>query len=77
MQRYNEGRSEAGAGAAQTSELLQLLDKGHYEVQLSAADRERLVTWMDTYAQRKGSFDIGQEQRLQSLKESIQAILRE
>jgi hypothetical protein len=75
MQRYNEGRSEAGAGAAQTSQLLRLLDKGHYDVQLSAANRERLVTWMDTYAQRKGAFDDRQEQRLHALKESVRSIL--
>jgi hypothetical protein len=76
MARYDQGRSTPGEGAAQTSALLQLLDKGHYDVELSAEDRERLITWMDTYAQRRGSFDIDQEQRLQSLKSSLQAILR-
>jgi hypothetical protein len=75
MARYNEGRSQAGQGAAQTSALLKLVEKGHYDVKLSAEDRERLTSWMDTYAQRRGAFDIDQEQRLQLLKKSMQPIL--
>jgi hypothetical protein len=75
LARYNEGRSQAGEGAAQTSALLQLLREGHYDVQLSADDSERLVTWMDTYAQRRGSFDADQEQRLCGLKNRMAAIL--
>ncbi len=77
MQRYNEGRSQAGAGAARTSVLLALLEKGHYEVRLSAEDRARLITWMDTYAQQRGSFDGAQEQRLRELKKSLTPILSE
>ncbi len=75
LARYNEGRSLPGEGAAQTSALLQLLGKDHYDVQLTADDRERLVTWMDTYAQRLGSFDADQEQRLRSLKRRMTDIL--
>jgi formylglycine-generating enzyme required for sulfatase activity len=32
---------------ASTSELVQVLDKGHYGVQLTAEERDRIVTWID------------------------------
>jgi len=72
---YTAGRSEPGAGAAQTSALVQLLRKGHYEVQLTNDDWQRLFTWMDTYAQRRGSFDADQEQRLRDLRRRMADIL--
>jgi len=75
LARYNEGRSKAGAGAAQTSALLALLRNSHYEVQLSVDDWERLVTWMDTYAQRSGSFGDDQEERLRKLKHAMAQLL--
>ena len=75
LARYNEGRSVAGAGAAQTSALLKLLRAGHYDVRITRDDRERLVTWMDTYAQRKGSFSVEQDERLQELKRAMAAML--
>jgi cytochrome c553 len=72
---YAEGRSQAGAGAAQTSALVQLLRKGHYEVELSPGDWDRLFTWIDTYAQRYGSFDADQEERLRDLRQRMAGIL--
>ena len=72
---YNEGRSEPGAGAAQTSALLKLLSAGHYEVRTTRNDLERLATWMDTYAQRKGAFGVEQEERLLELKRSMATML--
>lgn len=69
--RYAEGRSAAGAGAARTSALLALLRAGggHHGVVLSADDLSRLATWMDTYAQRQGSYSDEQERLLESLRE--------
>jgi hypothetical protein len=75
--RYNEGRSVAGAGAAGSNPLLPVLQKGHYQVQLSADDWDRLVTWMDSYGQRLGSFDKAQEQRLAELRQRMAAMLAE
>lgn len=72
---YGAGRSEPGAGAAQTSSLVRLLREGHYEVELSPGDWERLFTWMDTYAQRHGSFDADQDERLRELRRRMAAIL--
>ncbi len=72
---YGAGRSLPGAGAAQTSALAQLLREGHYEVELSPGDWERLFTWMDTYAQRRGSFDADQDERLRELRRRMAGIL--
>ena len=60
---YRQGFSKPGEGLAATSALLALLSKpaGHYEVKLDARARERFTVWMDTYAQRLGSFSADQE----------------
>lgn len=73
--RYNQGRSQAGAGAAQESPLRKLLDKGHYQVRLRPADWERLLTWMDTYGQRQGSFGPDQDRRLRELRRAMAGML--
>ena len=67
---YRRGFSIAGEGIAQKSALLALLDapQGHHDVQLEADSRERLLTWMDTYAQRLGSFSDEQERELVELR---------
>ncbi|MBN2021996.1 MAG: hypothetical protein JW809_04315 [Pirellulales bacterium] len=66
--RYEARRSVAGAGGSLASPLLPLLDAGHYDVQLSPDERRRLIVWMDTYAQRDGSFDADQAERLRQLR---------
>ena len=75
--RYGEGRSIPGAGAAATSALLPLLKNGHYKVNLSPSDWDRLLTWMDTYGQRLGSFDKNQEQRLNELRRHMGPMLEQ
>lgn len=76
-QRYAEGRSVAGSGAAQTNPLLPLLEKGHYDVRLTLDERSRLLIWMDTYGQRLGSFDKRQEDELLDLRRGMAGILTE
>ncbi len=68
--RYAEGESLEGQGAAAGSPLLAMLTRqgGHYGVKLASTDLERLIVWMDTYAQRLGSFDERQEQQLSALR---------
>jgi hypothetical protein len=73
--RYQQGRSLAGQGAAATSRLLALLKDGHHGVRLKPPDMERIITWMDTYAQRLGSFSPSQEQELVALRRRWAAIL--
>jgi hypothetical protein len=77
-QRYAEGRSLAGASAARQSPLLTMLraEKGHYGVRLEGDDLMRLVTWMDVYGQRLGSFSPDQEERLKKLRVDIADLLQ-
>lgn len=53
------------------SPLMHLLEKGHYEVKLTAADLERLHTWIDANALFYGTFDVD-EQRKQLAGQPIQ-----
>lgn len=55
--------------------LWQLLDQGHYDVQLSDKARERIIIWMDTYGQRVGSFDPAQEEQLRQLRKELADML--
>ncbi len=50
---------------ARASPLTELLRRGHYEVELSAEDWERLITWMDTNALFYGTFDVADQARQQ------------
>jgi len=69
MTRYRQGFSTAGACAAKMNPLIKLIDQGHYEVKLATDDWNRLITWMDTYGQRRGSFSEDQEKRLHDLRQ--------
>ncbi len=74
---YRKGASSQGACAARQSALLAKLmePKGHHKVVLDAEDLERFVTWMDTYAQRLGSFGEAQEQDLRVLRTRWESLL--
>jgi hypothetical protein len=79
MDAYNRGFSIARDGIAQKSALLALLEspEKHYAVQLDAEDRERLLTWLDTYAQRQGHFSDDQERELAELRRASAGLLTE
>ena len=64
----------AGACAARMNPLWNVLDAGHYDVELGASDRQRLIIWMDTYGQRRGSFDARQEESLRELRQKMTAM---
>ena len=67
-----------GCAAANSAVLAKLMaPKGHHDVKLTAADLERLIVWMDTYAQRLGSFSDDQEKRLLALRKCSAALLIE
>ena len=76
---FERDRSIAGRGTAATSKLWSLLTKegGHREVKLDADSRNRLVTWMDTYAQRVGHFSDAQEKELEKFRASLSGLLAE
>ena len=67
---YRDGVSTEGHNPALQSPMLRLLTDpaGHHGVQLDGPSVERLVTWMDTYAQRVGTFSREQEEDLQRLR---------
>lgn len=75
---YREGVSTEGRNPAQTSPVLALFNEpaGHHGVQLSAADRERFITWLDTYGQRTGAFSDEQEQELVALRKIMAPLLQ-
>ncbi|MCX6912860.1 MAG: discoidin domain-containing protein [Verrucomicrobia bacterium] len=79
QQGYRQGFSKPGEGLAATSALLALLSstEGHYQVKLDPGARERFTVWMDTYAQRFGSFSADQERRLEDLRRSCADLLTE
>ncbi|MCP4645244.1 MAG: hypothetical protein GY851_32680 [bacterium] len=79
MARYRAGRSIEGGCVARNSPVLTMLTSkpGHHGVKLDDGERERLITWMDTYAQRLGSFNEEQEQRLRDLRDRCAPLLAE
>jgi cytochrome c553 len=73
QERYRQGRSTVGGGAAQLNPLVPLLRQGHHGVQLDPDAWSRLLTWMDTYGQRRGSFSEEQEEQLRQLRDRLAA----
>ena len=76
---FEKPRSEVGDCPARKSKLLALLTggEGHEGVKLDPESRQRLVTWMDTYAQRQGSFSSEQEEKLRQFRREMAALLAE
>jgi len=75
---YQRGYSAVGVYAAQTSLLLDKITdaEDHYGVELNAEEQERLVIWLDTYAQRAGSFSAKQEKDLLELRKQHAEMFR-
>jgi len=76
---FEKDRSIIGQCTAAQSKLLESLanGKGHEDLQLNDDDFNRLVTWMDVYAQRLGSFSKHQEEQLRELRQKMTALLAE
>lgn len=74
---FERDRSEPGQGVAMQSRLWALLDGPipHHGAALAADDRDRLLTWLDTYAQRTGSFSPEQERDLNDLRNRLAPLL--
>jgi len=62
---------------ARNSKLLAMLTAPHphADVHLSPDALDRLTTWMDTYAQKLGSFSDDQEKQLKNLRQKITPLL--
>ena len=76
---YREGVSTEGHNPAVRSAVMrQLADPaGHHGVKLDRASLDRFVTWMDTYAQRAGTFSPEQEQEMERLRRAWADLLIE
>ncbi len=76
---FERDRSIVGQMPARNSKLLRLLlsAEGHYSVRLEAEDLQRLITWMDTYAQRLGHFSDQQEAELTGLRQQLASMLEQ
>ena len=72
-------QSIVGQCPASNSKLFRLVagDQEHYGTRLAPEDVDRLVTWMDTYAHRLGSFSDPQEEQLRQLRRDIASLLDE
>jgi hypothetical protein len=78
-QAFERDRSVPGEGTAARSKLWQLLTQadGHEGVRLDADSANRLVTWLDTYAQRSGHFSAEQEAKLATFRRECAPLLTE
>lgn len=76
---YRDGVSTEGGNPAMRSSVLRLLTDpaGHHGVKLDRSNRDRFITWMDTYAQRQGTFSPEQEQELTRLRRAWADLLIE
>jgi hypothetical protein len=76
---FERDRSLPGEGTAAQSRLWQLLSQpgGHRGVELDAQSRSRLLTWMDTYAQRTGHFSEQQAGQIAEFRQACAPLLEE
>lgn len=54
---FTEPRTIPGRFGARASELLKLLDKGHYDVKLPPEDLRRLIVWLDANSDFFGAYE--------------------
>jgi hypothetical protein len=76
---FERDRSVPGDCTARRSRLFRILTAsgGHYEAALTEDQLNRLVTWMDVYAQRQGSFSREQEEQLKQFRVQMAALLED
>ncbi len=76
---FEKDRSKVGESPSRDSRLTKTLIAGshHQNLILGTGDWNRIITWMDVYAQRKGSFNDEQEKSLRELREKIAGMLSE
>ncbi|MHC4559622.1 MAG: HzsA-related protein, partial [Planctomycetota bacterium] len=76
---FEKDMSMVGHCPARKSKLLAMLTEqgGHEGVSLDSDSYNRLITWMDVYAQKLGSFSAKQEQELSELRRKMSPLLVE
>jgi hypothetical protein len=55
--RWQPARTVPGKFGARASRLWPLLDRGHYDVRLSAEDSRRLIVWLDANSDFFGAYE--------------------
>ena len=75
---FERDRSDPGQTPARNSRLFRQLTEGegHNGVKLTVQDRYRIAVWMDTYAQRAGSYSAEQEEELVRFRADSQALFQ-
>jgi hypothetical protein len=78
-QAFERDRSLPNHAVAANTKLWKLLTQagGHQKLALDADSLDRLATWMDTYAQRRGSFSEQQERELLAFRQTLSPLLSE
>jgi hypothetical protein len=78
-QAFERDRSIPNQAVAANSKLWKLITQpgGHQNVKLDTDSLARLATWMDTYAQRLGSFSEQQERELMAFRRDLSPLLAE
>jgi hypothetical protein len=76
---FERDRSIPGECTARKSKLLAVLkdEKRHANVHVDKASLDRLIIWMDLYAQRQGHFSPQQEEQLRQLRAKLSSLLVE
>ena len=76
---FERDASVPGEGTAANSKLWKLLSQpdGHAGVALDADSIARLLTWMDTYAQRSGHYSAEQEAQIAAFRRACAPLLHE
>jgi len=75
---FERDRSEVGDCPARQSKLLSLLKdpKGHEGLLLDRESLDRIVVWMDLYAQRCGHYSDQQEEQLRQLRLKMTSLVQ-
>jgi len=78
-QAFERDRSNPNQAVAANTKLWKLLTQPglHQNVKLDPDSLDRLATWMDTYAQRLGSFSEQQERELVAFRQTLSSLLSE
>ena len=76
---FERDRSYPGQGTAANSKLWKLLTTpgGHEDVKLDSDSTGRLLTWLDTYAQRSGHYSEEQAEQLAAFRRECAPLLTE
>jgi hypothetical protein len=76
---FERDRSVVGDCPARQSRLLSLLTEagGHEGLRLDSDGLNRLVVWMDVYAQTQGFFSVQQEKELEDFRRRVSPMLIE